>query len=54
LIEHITYNAIGTLRPYLPPDMVRLIDAMLRMTEREEVLRANDGIYDRTVLWFIT
>jgi hypothetical protein len=36
-------DALGTPRPYLPPDIVRLIDAMLRAAERAEMLRAMNG-----------
>jgi len=44
-------DAIGTPRPYLPPDILRLIDAIMRTSERAEMLRAmNGGDLDRT-LW---
>jgi hypothetical protein len=33
-------DAQGTPRPYLPPDIVRLIDEPLRASERAEILRA--------------
>jgi len=36
-------DAIGTPRPYLPPDIVRLIDELLRASERTEILRAMNG-----------
>jgi len=36
-------DAIGTPRPYLPPELVRLIDAMLRAAERAEMLRTMNG-----------
>jgi len=38
-------DAIGTPRPYLPPDIVRLIDVILRTTERAEMLRTINGGY---------
>jgi len=36
-------DAIGTPRPYLPPDIVRLIDELLLASERAEILRAMNG-----------
>jgi len=36
-------DAIGTPRPYLPPDIVRFIDAIMRTAERAEMLRAMTG-----------
>jgi len=33
-------GAVGTPRPYLPPDIVQLIDALVRAMERETILRA--------------
>jgi len=36
-------DAIGTPRPYLPPDILRLIDAIMRAAERAEILRAMNG-----------
>jgi len=36
-------DALGTPRPYLPPDIVRLIDEPLRAAERAEILRAMNG-----------
>jgi len=36
-------DAIGTPRPCLPPDIVRLIDAIMRAAERAEMLRAMNG-----------
>jgi len=36
-------DAIGTPRPYLPPDIVRLIDKCLRAVERAEMLSAMRG-----------
>ena len=43
-------DAIGTPRPYLPPDIVRLIDEPLRAAERAEILRAmNEGDLGKTL-----
>ena len=43
-------DAIGTPRPYLPPDIVRLIDEPLRASERAEILRAmNEGDLGRAL-----
>ena len=36
-------DALGTPRPYLPPDIVRLIDEPLRASERAEILRTMNG-----------
>jgi len=36
-------DAIGTPRPYLPLDILRLIDAIMRTSERAEMLRAMHG-----------
>jgi len=36
-------DAIGTPRPYLPPELVRLIDEPLRAAERAEMLLAMNG-----------
>jgi len=36
-------DAIGTPRPYLPPDILRLIDAFARAIERAERLREMNG-----------
>jgi len=44
-------DAIGTPRPYLPPDIVRLIDAMLRAAERAEMLLAMNGGNLGSTLW---
>ena len=36
-------DAIGTPRPYLPPELVRLVDEPLRALERAEILRTMNG-----------
>ena len=44
-------DAKGTPRPYLPPDIVRLIDAIMRAAERAEMLRTmHGGNFGRTLL----
>jgi len=40
-----------TPRPFLPPDLVRVIDTMLRRMEREEILLSmHEGNVDRTLI----
>jgi len=43
-------DAIGTPRPYLPPELVRLVDEPLRALERAEILRTmNEGDLGKTL-----
>jgi len=44
-------DAIGTPRPYLPPELVLLIDAIMRAAERAEMLLAMNGGNLGSTLW---